>query len=100
MTLARSGRHVILLDLDLRQPGVDASSTSTAGPASPASPSAEAGDGEALSVVDVHPDSAVADTGILEVVKVGAAPPDPGEFLSSRFVSEAVGIWRSAAMCS
>jgi Mrp family chromosome partitioning ATPase len=45
---------------------------------------------DVLSIIDVHPESAVADTGILEVVKVGAAPPDPGEFLSSGFVTDAV----------
>ncbi len=90
VTLARSGRHVILLDLDLRQPGVDRFFDLDGRPGLTSVAVGEAGLADVLSVVDVHPESAVADTGILEVVKVGPAPPDPGEFLSSAFVSEAV----------
>jgi tyrosine-protein kinase len=91
VTLARSGRHVILLDLDLRQPGVDRFFDLAGRPGLTSVAAGEVGMADVLSVIDVHPESAVADTGILEVVKVGAAPPDPGEFLSSTFVSEAVG---------
>ncbi len=91
VTLARSGRHVILLDLDLRQPGVDRFFDLDGRPGLTSVAAGEVGMADVLSVIDVHPESAVADTGILEVVKVGAAPPDPGEFLSSTFVSEAVG---------
>ncbi len=90
VTLARSGRHVILLDLDLRQPGVDRFFDLDGRPGLTSVAVGRAGMADVLSVVDVHPESAVADTGILEVVKVGAAPPDPGDFLSSTFVSEAV----------
>jgi succinoglycan biosynthesis transport protein ExoP len=85
--LARSGRHVILLDLDLRSPSIARlfglgdrpGLTSVAGVAPL---------GDALNVVDVHPDGATPDVGVLEVVTVGAAPPDPGGLLLSTFVSE------------
>jgi tyrosine-protein kinase len=90
VTLARSGRHVILLDLDVRQPGVDRFFDLADRPGLTRVAAGEATMAEALSVVDVHPGSVVADNGILEVVKVGPAPPDPGEFLSSTFVTEAV----------
>jgi capsular exopolysaccharide synthesis family protein len=90
VTLARSGRHVILLDLDLRQPGVDRFFDLAGRPGLTSVAVGEAGMADVLSIIDVHPESAVADTGILEVVKVGAAPPDPGEFLSSGFVTDAV----------
>ena len=90
VTLARSGRHVILLDLDLRQPGVDRFFDLNGGPGLTSVAAGDATLLDALNIVDVHTDSPVADSGILEVVKVGAAPPDPGEFLSSRFVTDAV----------
>jgi capsular exopolysaccharide synthesis family protein len=90
VTLARSGRHVILLDLDLRQPGVDRFFDLAGRPGLTSVAAGDATMADALNIVDVHSDSAVTDTGILEVVKVGPAPPDPGEFLSSRFVTEAV----------
>jgi polysaccharide biosynthesis transport protein len=87
--LARSGRHVILLDLDLRSPSIARlfglgdrlGLTSVAGGARL---------GDALNVVDVHPDGATLDAGVLEVVTVGSAPPDPGGFLLSSFVSDAL----------
>jgi capsular exopolysaccharide synthesis family protein len=92
VTLARSGRHVILLDLDLRQPGVDRFFDLDGRPGLTSVAVGEAGMADVLSVIDVHPESPVADSGLLEVVKVGAAPPDPGEFLSSAFVTEAVHV--------
>jgi tyrosine-protein kinase len=87
--LARSGRHVVLLDLDLRRPsiarlfglGERPGLTSVAGGAHL---------GDVLNMVDVHPDGATADAGVLEVVAVGAVPPDPGGFLLSSFVSDAL----------
>jgi tyrosine-protein kinase len=90
VTLARSGRHVILLDLDLRQPGVGRFFDLDGRPGLTSVAVGEATMADALSIVDVHPDSGVTDTGILEVVSVGAAPPDPGEFLSSPFVTKSV----------
>ena len=90
VTLARAGRHVILLDLDLRQPGVDRFFDLGGRPGLTSVAVGDATMADALNVVDVHSDSMVADSGILEVVKVGTAPPDPGEFLSSRFVTDAV----------
>ena len=87
--LARSGRHVVLLDLDLRRPSIARlfglgdrpGLTSVAGGARL---------GDVLKVVDVHPDGATPDAGVLEVVTVGAAPLDPGGFLLSSFVSDAL----------
>jgi succinoglycan biosynthesis transport protein ExoP len=87
--LARSGRHVILLDLDLRHPSIDRffrlgdrlGLTSVA---------AGAGLVDALSVVDVHPEHSTANGGMLEVVTAGSPPPDPGEFLLSSFVRDAL----------
>lgn len=87
--LARSGRHVILLDLDLRSPSIARlfglgdrpGLTSVAG-----GPRL----GDALNVVDVHADGATPDAGVLEVVTVGHPPPDPGGFLLSSFVPDAL----------
>ena len=91
VTLARSGRHVILLDLDLRQPGADRFFDVKDSPGLTSVAVGDARLADALTVVDVHPESAITNTGLLEVMKVGAPPPDPGEFLSSAFVAEAVG---------
>ena len=87
--LARSGRHVVLLDLDLRRPSIARlfalgdrpGLTSVAGGARL---------GDMLNVVEVHPDGATSDAGVLEVVTVGTTPPDPGGFLLSSFVSDAL----------
>jgi tyrosine-protein kinase len=87
--LARSGRHVVLIDLDLRRPSIARlfglgdrpGFTSVAGGARL---------GDVLNVVDVHPDGATPDAGVLEVVTVGTAAPDPGGFLLSSFVSDAL----------
>jgi polysaccharide biosynthesis transport protein len=88
--LARSGRHVILVDLDLRHPRID---TFFDLDGQPGLTSVAVGDAEladALCIVDVHPELPVADGGMLEVVRVGVPPPDPGEFLSSAFVTDAL----------
>ena len=45
----------------------------------------------------MHPEPTVADAGMLEVVRVGVPPPDPGEFLSSGFVRDALA--KLAARC-
>jgi capsular exopolysaccharide synthesis family protein len=88
VTLARSGRHVILIDLDLRSPGIGHFFNL---PAEPGLTGVAVGDvsfSDALNVVDVKADTAPADGGLLEVMTVGVPPPDPGAFLSSRFVAE------------
>ena len=88
VTLARSGRHVILVDLDLRSPGIDRSFDL---PAQPGLTGAAVGDvslADALRVVDVNADATAAGDGLLEVMTVGVRPPDPGAFLSSRIVAE------------
>ena len=87
--LARSGRHVILVDLDLRHPSIDRlfdlgdrpGLTSVAGGVALV---------DALSAVDVHPDRSTEAAGKLEVVTAGPPPPDPGEFLLSSFVPDAL----------
>ncbi len=88
VTLARSSRHVILVDLDLRSPGIGRLFHL---PSQPGLTGVAVGDvslSDALNVVDVHSDSGAADGGLLEIMTVGAPPPDPGAFLSSTFVAE------------
>ena len=78
--LARSGRHIILVDLDLRHPSIDRffgldhrpGLTSVAGGVKLV---------DALNAVDVHPDRRMADAGMLQVMTGGPQPQDPGEFL-------------------
>ena len=87
--LARSGRHIILVDLDLRHPSIDRffgldhrpGLTSVAGGVKLV---------DALNAVDVHPDRRMADAGMLQVMTGGPQPQDPGEFLLSSFVPEAL----------
>jgi polysaccharide biosynthesis transport protein len=88
--LARSGRHVILVDLDLRHPRIDSFFDLDGQPGLTSVAVGEAELGDALCIVDVHPEPTVADAGMLEVVRVGVPPPDPGEFLSSGFVTDAL----------
>lgn len=95
--LARSGRHVILVDLDLRHPRIDSFFDLDGQPGLTSVAVGEATLGDALCVVDVHPEPTVADPGMLEVVRVGVPPPDPGEFLSSGFVRDALA--KLAARC-
>jgi tyrosine-protein kinase len=89
--LARSGRLVTLVDLDLRHPSMDQlfglgdrpGLTSVAMGVKLT---------DALSVVDVDFDQPSADAGMLEVLTVGQPPPDPGEFLLSSFVAEVLAV--------
>ncbi len=90
VTMARSGRHVILLDLDVRHPGIDRFFDLDGQPGLTSVAVGDAELGDALSVVAVHPDLPLAGSGLLEVLRVGLLPPDPGEFLSSRFVTDTV----------
>jgi capsular exopolysaccharide synthesis family protein len=89
--LARSGRHVILVDLDLRHPSIDRffglrdcpGLTNVAMGVDLA---------DALSVVDVSTDRpGRAYTGMLEVLRAGPPPwLPPGDFLLSSFLPEAL----------
>jgi succinoglycan biosynthesis transport protein ExoP len=88
--LARSGRHVILVDLDLRHPRIDSFFDLDGQPGLTSVAIGEAELSDALCIVDVHPEPPVADAGMLEVVRVGVPPPDPGEFLSSSFVTDSL----------
>jgi capsular exopolysaccharide synthesis family protein len=88
--LARSGRHVILVDLDLRNPHLDRFFDLDGQPGLTSVAVGDAELADALCIVDVHPELPVADGGLLEVVRVGVPPPDPGEFLSSAFVTDAL----------
>jgi capsular exopolysaccharide synthesis family protein len=87
--LARSGRHVILLDLDLRSPSI-ARLFGLSDRPDLRSVAEGVRLGDALNVVDVHPDGATPGGGMLEVVTVVRPPPDPGGFLLSSFVSDAL----------
>lgn len=89
VALAQSGRHVILADLNLREPtvhrlfGLDnlVGFTHVA--------EGSAGLTDALNVVYVHTDRSSA-SGVLAVVTAGHRPRDPGEFLLTTGVSEAL----------
>jgi capsular exopolysaccharide synthesis family protein len=87
--LARSGRHVVLLDLDLRRPSI-ARLFGLGDRRGLTSVARGARLGDVLNVVDVRLDGATPHAGVLEVVTVGVAPPDPGGFLLSTFVSDAL----------
>lgn len=86
--LARSGRHVILVDLDLRHPGIDRFFDLGGRPGLSSVAVGDVELADALSLVDVSADNRTADAGLLEVVTVGLRPPDPGEFLSSGFIND------------
>jgi capsular exopolysaccharide synthesis family protein len=88
VTVARSGRHVILVDLDLRHPGIDRffDLGDRPGLASVAEGALDLDD--ALSAVDVRTSSSATSSGELEILTLGPAPSDPGEFLSSSFVPD------------
>jgi capsular exopolysaccharide synthesis family protein len=88
VTLARSARHVILVDLDLRSPGIDRIFNLPAQPGLTGVAVSDVPLSDALNVVDVHADTATADGGLLEVMTVGVPPPDPDAFLSSRIVAD------------
>jgi polysaccharide biosynthesis transport protein len=89
--LARSGRRVILADLDLRHPGIACLFGLRERPGLT---------GVALGVplvdalvaVDVDPDRPTALAGALEVLTVGKPPPDPGGFLLSSAVAETLEV--------
>jgi len=87
VSLARSGRHVILVDLDLRHPGIGRM-FGLDDPPGLTDVALGLNLWRALSDVEVRPDRRSADTGLLEILPVGHPPPDPGEFLLSEFVGE------------
>ena len=88
VTLAQSGRHVILVDLNLRDPTVH----QLFGLANRLGFTHVAIGGvgvtDALNVVDVYTNRLSAAAGVLEVVTAGHRPRDPGEFLLSNYVPE------------
>jgi capsular exopolysaccharide synthesis family protein len=92
VTLAQSGRHVILLDLNLRNPSIDRlfglRDLGFTGAAVAELVGVELTD--ALTPVDVNTRRLNTRSGTLEVLCAGELPPDPGEFLQSRFVAEAL----------
>jgi capsular exopolysaccharide synthesis family protein len=90
VTLARSDRHVILVDLDLRHPGIARFFGLSDRPGLTSVAEGDVKLVDALSVVDVHPEPRAANAGLLEVMTVGPPPPDPGAFLSSSFVRDAL----------
>ena len=86
VTLARSQLRVVLVDLDLRHPGIGEFFGLNGGPGLTSVAAGEAHLADALREVDVRPEPA-ADEGRLEVLTVGSIPPDPGELLSSAVVA-------------
>jgi succinoglycan biosynthesis transport protein ExoP len=86
VTLARAQVRVALVDLDLRDPGIDALFGLDRRPGLTSVATGESTLADALHEIDFRPD-APADGGRLEVLTVGSVPPDPGELLSSAFVA-------------
>ena len=89
--LARSDRRVILADLNLRHPSIARlfglrERPGLTGVAAGVPPV------DALRTVDLQPDRPRAVAGTLEVLTVGRPPPDPGEFLLSSAVAEALEV--------
>ena len=89
--LARSDRRVILADLNLRHPSVarlfglrERPGLTGVAIGVPLV--------DALTTVDVQPDRPSAIAGTLEVLTVGRPPADPGEFLVSSAVAEALEV--------
>jgi receptor protein-tyrosine kinase len=86
VALAQSGRHVILVDLDLRNPSIDRlfglHDIGFTGVATGFKLT------NALNVVEVNTGRPNAGAGMLEIVSAGERPPDPGEFLLSRAAAE------------
>ena len=89
--LARSGRRVILADLNLGRPTIAGlfgvcerpGLTDIAIGVQPVN---------ALTRVDVQPDRPSSAAGTLDVLTVGHSPPDPGEFMQSNAVTEALEV--------
>ena len=79
---------MILVDLDLRHPGIDAFFSLGGRPGLTSVAAGEIALKDALSIIDVRPEESLAYAGGLEVLTVGSAPPDPGQFLSSQLVSD------------
>jgi tyrosine-protein kinase len=86
VTLARSQLRVVLVDLDLRHPGIDGFFNLNGGPGLTSIAAGEVHLADALNEIDVHREPA-AEGGRLEVLTAGSIPPDPGELLSSAVVS-------------
>jgi succinoglycan biosynthesis transport protein ExoP len=92
VTLAQSGRHVILVDLNLRDPtvhqlfGLD----DRHGFTHVAIGGVDVTD--ALNVVGLYTHKSSAEVGVLEVVTAGFRPRDAGEFVLSSYVPEALAV--------
>ena len=88
VVMAQSGQHVILVDLNLRDPSIDR----LFGPPDLGFTGVATGVelADALNIVDIYSDRLDANPGRLEVLTAGEPPPDPGEFLSSSFATEAL----------
>ena len=78
VTLARSRRDVILVDLDLRQSGVEELFDLPDRPGFTGVAVGEVTLSEALRRVDVHGDAPSADAGLLEVMPAGQPPARSG----------------------
>ena len=88
VTVARSGRHVILVDLDLRHPSIARFFDLGDRPGLTSVAEGVLDLDDALSAVEVRPSSSGTSSGELEILTLGPPPSDPGEFLSSSFVPD------------
>ncbi len=96
VALARAGRHVVLVDLDLREPSLDKLFNLKGHPGLTQVVSGHAELETAIVTVALsapstgHPEQneGVRQTGLLEVVGSGPIPPNPGEFIVSAELGE------------
>jgi polysaccharide biosynthesis transport protein len=104
--LARGGRHVVLVDLDLRKPSLHRFFDLGGRPGLTQVALGRAGLDEALVRVDIHDGSAgnVAHLGgssrvpgTLEVLGTGPLPPNPGEFVGTRALQDVLASLASRA---
>ena len=90
VVLAQSGQHVILVDLNLRDPSVDRLFGLPDLGFTDVATGVELTD--ALNIVDIYSGRLDPNPGRLEVLTAGEPPPDPGEFLLSSFATEALAV--------
>ena len=109
VALARAGRKVILVDLDLRRPSLDR--VFGIGPTTPGITGIALGEAsldEALVAIDAAGKASDPRLGVgrfdhggeLHVLPAGTPPPNPGEFVGSRMVRVLLGSSRSALTSS
>jgi succinoglycan biosynthesis transport protein ExoP len=108
VAMARSGQHVVLVDLDLRRPYIDrffnlgnrpgltqvALGVAQLGEAIVRIPM---GDGDSLASINGNSNGRRTQVGALDVLPSGPIPPDPGEFVGTARLTEILEHLRSHA---